>query len=121
MGRHMNDPSIIKPHDILLFSYYYWIGQILNMVAITFLKYSICVYLLALKFSCLYLGIVWASILMVTAFNLVIPMMSVFCRTPLEANWNRQIPGKCFMSTGNVGLAWTQVGLSMNLLRRYGC
>ncbi len=105
LGRHMKDPSV----NMRQYSYYLWIGQILNMLAITFLKYSICTYLLVLKFSKVYLGVVWASIVMVTTFNLVVPMMSVFCRTPMEANWNKAVPGKCFMSTGNVGLSWTQV------------
>ena len=77
-GRHIQDPSISKPHDILQYSYYLWIGQVINLIAVAVLKFSICAYLLALRFSRVYLGIVWASILMVTIFNLIIPTMSVF-------------------------------------------
>ncbi|KAL1797795.1 hypothetical protein ACET3X_004401 [Alternaria dauci] len=93
LGRHMKDPSV----DMRKYSYYY----------------SICAYLLALKFSRVYLGIVWVSVAMITTFSLVVPMMSVFCSTPMEANWNKKVPGECFMSTGNVGLSWTQGGTNI--------
>lgn len=108
-GRHLQDPSISKPYDVLKYSYYLWIGQILNLIAVAVLKYSICAYLLALKFSRVYLGVIWLSILMVTTLNLLLPMMSVFCRTPLEANWNKTLKGKCFMKIGGMGVAYTQV------------
>ena len=108
-GRHIADPSISKPHDILQYSYYLWIGQVINLIAVAVLKFSICAYLLALRFSRIYLGIVWASIVMVTIFNLIIPTMSVFCRTPFEANWNKAIEGKCFMNGSGLGIAYTQV------------
>lgn len=110
-GRHIKDPSISKPYDLLQYSYYLWIAQILNLIAVAVLKYSICAYLLALNFSRVYLGIVWLSILMVTTLNLLIPMMSVFCRVPFEANWNKGVKGKCFMKIGGMGIAYTQVPL----------
>jgi hypothetical protein len=113
----MKDPSV----NMREYSYYLWIGQILNMLAISALKYSICAYLLALRFSKVYLGIVWVSVAMITTFSLVVPMMSVFCRTPMEANWNKSVPGKCFMSTGNVGLSWTQVRWHRLLLVENSC
>jgi hypothetical protein len=108
LGRHIKDPSIRKPRDILTYSYFLWIGQIINLQAVAVLKYSICAYLLALKFSRLYLAIVWASILMVTVFNFLIPTLSVFSCTPFEANWNKAMKGKCFMK-GGMGLTYTQV------------
>jgi hypothetical protein len=104
----MADPSIRKPYDILNYAYYLWIGQILNITAVAVLKYSICAYLLALKFSRVYLTVVWASILMVTTFNLLLPIMGCFCRTPFEANWNKSVEGKCFMKTGTP-LTYSQV------------
>ncbi|CAN9266579.1 unnamed protein product [Alternaria alternata] len=106
-GRHMEDPSI-TPGDFLNYSYYLWIIQIVNLIGVAILKFSICAYLLALKFSRVYLGFVWASIIMVFTFNLLIPIMSVFCYTPFEANWNKAMPGKCFLSTGATGLSYTQ-------------
>ncbi|KAF1846927.1 uncharacterized protein K460DRAFT_329752 [Cucurbitaria berberidis CBS 394.84] len=107
-GRHIKDPSISKPHDLLQYSYYLWIGQVINLMAVAVLKFSVCAYLLALKFSRLYLGIIWTSILMVTVFNLTIPIMSVFCRVPFEANWNKGIKGKCFMKVPGLGIAYSQ-------------
>ena len=106
----MKDPSITQS-DFLSYSYYLWIIQIVNLIGMAILKFSICAYLLALKFSRVYLGFVWGSILMVFTFNLLIPMMSVFCFTPFEANWNKTIQGKCFLKTGATGLAYTQVSV----------
>ncbi|CAE7022809.1 hypothetical protein PTTW11_03486 [Pyrenophora teres f. teres] len=109
LGRHIKDPSIHEPYDTLLYSYYLWIGKIINMLAVAFLKYSICAYLLALRFSKVYLGVVWVSIVMVTILNLTIPMMRVFCRTPFEANWNPKMPGRCLIPwTGVPEMPWTQ-------------
>ena len=121
-GRHIKDPSISKPYDVLQYSYYLWISQVINLIAVAVLKYSICAYLLALKFSRVYLGIVWASILMVTVFNLVIPTLNVFCRTPFEANWNKSVHGTCFVK-GGLGVVYTQVRrrvISVYLTRQDG-
>ncbi|KAH7371226.1 hypothetical protein BKA66DRAFT_424326 [Pyrenochaeta sp. MPI-SDFR-AT-0127] len=107
-GRHINDPSVSKSHDLTQYNYYLWIGQIINLIALTLLKYSICAYLLALKFSQVYLGVVWVSILMLTVLNFLMPIINMFCRDPLEANWNRDIGGKCFMKIGESRLAYTQ-------------
>lgn len=102
------DPSIKKPDDILKYMYYLWIGQVLNIIAVGVLKYSICAYLLVLKFSRVYLTVVWASILMVTTFNMIMPVMGCFCSTPFEANWNKSLKGKCFMKGGEA-LVYSQV------------
>ncbi|CAN9264852.1 unnamed protein product [Alternaria alternata] len=51
----MEDPSI-TPGDFLNYSYYLWIIQIVNLIGVAILKFSICAYLLALKFSRVYLG-----------------------------------------------------------------
>jgi hypothetical protein len=104
LGRHFQDPTI----QIRKFSYYLWIGQVVNVLAVAVLKYSICAYLLALKFSKIYLGIVWASILMVSVFNLLIPGISFFSCTPFELNWNKGMKGKCLM-TSTSPLVYTQV------------
>ncbi|EUC30999.1 hypothetical protein COCCADRAFT_28182 [Bipolaris zeicola 26-R-13] len=106
-GRHIMDPSIRKPYDILQYSYYLWIGQTINIIAVAILKYSICSYLLLMRFSRVYLAIVWASILMVTTLNFVLPVMGMFCRTPFEANWNKSVKSKCFM-TPNETITYTQ-------------
>ncbi|KAA8618539.1 hypothetical protein PtrV1_07968 [Pyrenophora tritici-repentis] len=95
------DPSISKPKDILTYSYYLWVGQILNIFAVALLKYSICAYLFALKFSRVYLAVIWASIMMISVSNLILPIMGCFCTTPFEANWNKSIRGKCFMGGGS--------------------
>ena len=108
LGRHIRDPSIRLPYDMLKYSYYLWITQILNLVAVATLKYSICGYLLVLKFSRLYLAVVWASILMVTTFNLMLPIMGCFYSTPFEANWNKTVKGRCFIKTSSP-LTYSQV------------
>lgn len=107
-GRHMADPSIKRPYDVLKYMYFLWIGQIFNILAVGLLKYSICALLLSLKFSRIYLTVIWASILMVTAFNMILPLMGCFCTTPFEANWNKTLKGKCFMKFGT-GLTYSQV------------
>ncbi|KAF2265374.1 hypothetical protein CC78DRAFT_532450 [Lojkania enalia] len=106
-GRHIGDPSISKPYDLLQYSYYLWINQILNLTAVAILKWSICAYLLALKFGTIYTSIVWLSIAMVVAFNFVIPMLGLFSCKPFEANWNKALKGRCFFKA-NMGLTYTQ-------------
>ncbi|KAF2825878.1 hypothetical protein CC86DRAFT_36101 [Ophiobolus disseminans] len=96
LGRHFSDPSV----NINKFGYFLWVGAIVNLLAVALLKYSICAYLLALKFSRIYLAIVWASILTVTTCNLLIPMLSFFSCTPFEANYNKGLRGKCFLRGG---------------------
>lgn len=95
-GRHIADPSINKPEDMLGYSYFVWVGQIMNLMGVALLKWSICAYLLALKFSKIYTGIVWISILMVTVFNFILPLMGQLNCVPLEANWNRSVEGRCW-------------------------
>ena len=75
------------------------------MLVVSALKYSICAYLLALRVSKVYLGIVWVSVAIITTFSLVVPIMSVFCPSPIEANWNKSVPRQYFMSSGNVRLS----------------
>jgi hypothetical protein len=104
LGRHFQDPTI----HIRKFSYYLWIGHVVNVLAVVVQKYSICAYLLALKFSKIYMGIVWASIVMVSTFNLLIPGISFFSCTPFELNWNKGMEGKCLM-TSTPPLVYTQV------------
>ncbi|KAF2997148.1 hypothetical protein E8E13_005225 [Curvularia kusanoi] len=95
-GRHIEDPSIKKPEDILGYSYYVWIGQIINLMGVAVLKWSICAYLLALKFSKVYTFVVWASIVMVAVFNCILPCMGLLSCVPFEANWNRSVKGYCW-------------------------
>ena len=95
-GRHIADPSIKKPEDMLGYSYFVWVGQIVNLMGVALLKWSICAYLLALKFSKIYTVIVWISILMVTVFNCILPLMGQLNCVPLEANWNRSMEGRCW-------------------------
>jgi hypothetical protein len=104
LGRHFKDPTINIPR----FSYILWIQQIMNVLAVAVLKYSICAYLLALKFSKIYTAIIWSSLLMVTAFNLVVPVITFFSCTPFEANWNKGMKGKCVLS-GSSAIVYTQV------------
>jgi hypothetical protein len=95
-GRHINDPTIKKPDDMLTYSYYVWLGQIINLAGVAVLKFSICAYLLALKFSTIYTATVWASILMVAVFNTILPCMGLLNCVPFEANWNRGVQGYCW-------------------------
>lgn len=107
-GRKILDPSIRKPDDLIQYSYFLWIGQVLNLIAVAILKYSICAYLLALKFSKIYMGIVWASVVMVSIFNVLFPMLGLFGCTPFEANWNKAMKGKCVMKQ-HMGITYLQV------------
>jgi hypothetical protein len=107
LGRHMLDPSIDFPGDITKFSYVLYLNQVINLIAVAILKYAICAYLLALKFSTVYTTIVWASIVMVTVFNLIMPLLGNVDCTPFEANWNRAVKGKCWFKTPQ-GLTYMQ-------------
>lgn len=46
---------------------------------------------------------------MTMTFNLLFPLISVFCCTPLEANWNRGFEGNCFFRWEGPGLSYMQV------------
>jgi hypothetical protein len=106
LGRHILDPTVL-PH-IATYSYHLWITQIINLLAVAFLKWSICAWLLVLNFSKLYQVIIWLSILMVTAFNFLAPTLTLFGCSPLEANWNYGFqPRKCW-AKGTLALSYTQ-------------
>jgi hypothetical protein len=104
LGRHIMDPSI----DIIRYSYYLWIAQIVNIIGVAVLKWSICAWLLVLNFSKIYQAIVWFSIALVTAFNFLAPVLTLFGCAPLEANWNYGYqPRKCW-AHGTLWLSYTQ-------------
>ncbi|KAG9194045.1 hypothetical protein G6011_04080 [Alternaria panax] len=107
LGRHIMDPSVLP--NIRTYSYYLWITQIVNIIAVAFLKWSICAWLLVLNFSTLYRVIIWLSILMVTAFNFLAPVLTLFGCTPLERNWNFGYTGEshCW-AKGTLALSYTQ-------------
>jgi magnesium-transporting ATPase (P-type) len=96
LGRHILDPSIKKPADIIPYSYWLFVSQIINLIAVAILKYSICAYLFALRFSTVYNIVIWLSIAMVTVFNLILPVMANLSCTPFEANWNKSLKGRCW-------------------------
>ncbi|KAF9691253.1 hypothetical protein EKO04_010923 [Ascochyta lentis] len=106
LGRHFMDPSVV-PH-LMRFAYYLWIAQIINIMAVAFIKWSICAYLLVLNFSRFYQSIVWLSILMVTACNFMAPVLTLFGCIPFEANWNLTIPPERCWAYKSLGLAYTQ-------------
>jgi hypothetical protein len=100
------DPSVLP--TIMQYSYYLWLAQVINIIAVAFLKWSICAWLLVLNFSKLYQVIVWLSILMVTAFNFLTPVLTLFGCSPLEANWKYGYqPRKC-LAKGTLELSYTQ-------------
>lgn len=103
----MLEPSVLP--NMLQYSYLLWIDQILNVIAVAFLKWSICAWLLVLNFSKSYRIIVWLSILMVTALNFLAPVLTFFGCIPLEKNWNfvYQGPFKCW-AKGGLNLSYTQ-------------
>ncbi|KAF2440893.1 hypothetical protein P171DRAFT_327986, partial [Karstenula rhodostoma CBS 690.94] len=105
-GRHIADPSITK-HDFLEYSYYLYVGQVINLIAVAILKLSICTYLLALPFGLAYKLIIYLSIAMVAVFNFMLPMLGLFCAKPFEANWNKSIKGTCFYK-GSTALTYMQ-------------
>ncbi|KAI8932309.1 hypothetical protein NX059_010504 [Plenodomus lindquistii] len=107
LGRHIMDPTVFP--RILHYAYFLWIAQILNIIAVAILKWSICAWLLVLNFSKLYQVIVWLSIAMVTAFNFLAPVLTLFGCTPLEKNWNfgYQGPYHCW-AKGTLPLSYTQ-------------
>jgi len=101
------DPSVLP--NILEYSYYLWIDQIVNVIAVAFLKWSICAWLLVLNFSKAYRVIVWLSILMVTALNFLAPVLTFLGCIPLEKNWNLTYQGsyRCW-AVGGLKLSYTQ-------------
>ncbi|KAB2102171.1 hypothetical protein AG0111_0g9542 [Alternaria gaisen] len=107
LGRHIMDPTVFP--NLKTYSYYLWITQIVNIIAVAFLKWSICAWLLVLNFSTLYRVIIWLSILMVTAFNFLAPVLTLFGCTPLERNWNFGYTGEshCW-AKGTLALSYFQ-------------
>ncbi|KAL6708788.1 hypothetical protein ACN47E_002484 [Coniothyrium glycines] len=107
LGRHIYDPSVLP--NILRYSYILWIAQIINIIAVSFLKWSICAWLLVLNFSKTYQIIIWLSIAMVTALNFLAPVLTLFGCIPLEKNWNVMYQGsfKCW-AVGGLKLSYTQ-------------
>ncbi|CAN9176903.1 unnamed protein product [Alternaria sp. RS040] len=107
LGRHIMDPTVFP--NLRTYSYYLWITQIVNIIAVAFLKWSICAWLLVLNFSKLYRIIIWLSILMVTAFNFLAPVLTLFGCTPLERNWNFGYTGEshCW-AKGTLALSYFQ-------------
>jgi hypothetical protein len=107
LGRHIVDPSVLP--NIRQYSYILWIDQIVNVIAVAFLKWSICAWLLILNFSKTYQIIVWLSILMVTALNFLAPVLTFLGCIPLEKSWNFAYQGhyKCW-AVGGLKLSYTQ-------------
>ncbi|CAN9416549.1 unnamed protein product [Alternaria alternata] len=108
LGRHIMDPTVFP--NLRTYSYYLWITQIrADIIAVAFLKWSICAWLLVLNFSTLYRVIIWLSILMVTAFNFLAPVLTLFGCTPLERNWNFGYTGEshCW-AKGTLALSYFQ-------------
>ncbi|EAT83083.2 hypothetical protein SNOG_09818 [Parastagonospora nodorum SN15] len=106
LGRHIMDPTVLP--NIARYSYYLWISQVINIIAVAVLKWSICAWLLVLNFSKVYQIIVWLSILMVTALGFLAPVLTLFGCSPLEANWNFAYePRKCW-ARGTLELSYTQ-------------
>lgn len=110
LGRHILDPSIKKPDDVMAYSYDLFCSQVINLIAVAIVKYAICSYLLELKLSTIYTIVVWLSIIMVTVFCVLFPMMSNFACAPFEANWNKRFPPelkKCWFKE-NMALTYMQ-------------
>jgi hypothetical protein len=106
LGRHIMDPSVLP--TLTRYSYYLWIAQIINLIAVAVLKWSICAWLLVLNFSKLYQAIVWLSILMVTALGFLAPVLTLFGCSPLKANWDYSYqPRKCW-AKGTLELSYSQ-------------
>jgi hypothetical protein len=106
LGRHIMDPTVLP--NLLHYSYYLWITQVVNIIAVAFLKWSICAWLLVLNFSKLYQVIVWLSILMVTALGFLAPVLTLFGCSPLEANWNYAYQQRKCWAKGTLSLSYTQ-------------
>jgi hypothetical protein len=106
LGRHIQDPTVLP--NLARYAYYLWISQVVNIVAVAFLKWSICAWLLILKFSKVYQVIVWLSILMVTSLAFLAPVLTLFGCSPIQANWDYGYqPRKCW-AKGNLALSYTQ-------------
>ena len=90
------------------YSYWLWINQTINIVAVAILKFSICAYLLVLDFSKVYRWIVWFSIVVITGINFLAPIFTLFGCVPIEANWNRALTNKKCWAVGNLPLSYAQ-------------
>jgi hypothetical protein len=100
------DPSVLP--TLSRYAYYLWITQIVNIIAVAVLKWSICAWLLVLNFSKLYQAVVWLSILMVTALGFLAPVLTLFGCSPLKANWDYSYqPRKCW-AKGTLDLSYSQ-------------
>lgn len=106
LGRHIMDPSVLPTLE--RYSYFLWISQIVNIIAVACLKWSVCAWLLVLDFSKIYQVIVWLSILMVTSLGFLAPVLTLFGCTPLRANWDYAYQTRKCWAVGNLALSYTQ-------------
>jgi hypothetical protein len=106
----------------LQYSYYLYVGQVINLIAVAILKLSICTYLLALPFGLVYKVVIYLSITMVAVFNFTLPIMGLLCAKPFEANWNKSIKGTCFYKSSTpltYGPPFEELSLANNTFSRY--
>ncbi|RAR02614.1 hypothetical protein DDE82_005702 [Stemphylium lycopersici] len=101
--------GFVRGRKFMISDYLLIIAAIVNIIAVAFLKWAICAWLLVLNFSKIYQGIIWLSILMVTAFNFLAPVLTLFGCSPLEKNWNFGYQGEshCW-ARGTLPLSYTQ-------------
>ena len=95
-GKHVWDPSV-TPEDAEKYLQYLWFGQTFNLTSMAALKFSICAFMLQLDFSKTFRMMIWFTVVIHTAFNVIFPYIIVFGECKMIAkHWDETLPGYCW-------------------------
>ena len=95
-GKHSWDPSLTKT-DLADYLRYLWVGQLFNLTSMSALKFSICAFMLQLDFSKVFRMMIWTSVFVHVAFNVIYPYIILFGECgPIAKHWDPLLPGYCW-------------------------
>lgn len=101
-GRHVYDPSVTK-EDTGKYLMYLWFGQYLNLTAMAALKFSICAFMLQLGFSKTYRVLIWVTVVVHVALNVIYPYIIMFGECdPIAKHWDPTLKGYCWSANPRV-------------------
>lgn len=76
---------------------YLWFGQFFNLTAMALLKISICAFLLQLGFSKTYRVLIWVTVVVHVALNVIYPYVILLGECELVAkHWDPTLKGRCW-------------------------
>lgn len=106
--------TLLEPAHMVQALKYSNFAVLVNGFAMAFLKISIGLTLLRLNLDKRMNRIVWASILLSVAVNMLVVPTTLFGCRPLAAVWDRSLwaTADCFPRTVNVAFSYTQTGAS---------